>query len=342
MARHNELNPLTIPPRCAFVLDQHQRCIGGFDHWEDVTGERYHFPNQYRNRVVPGRPFVYYRGVRRRGGELGTPEYFGTGRVGQVWRDNRISVSEPKRNWRWFCEIEDYRAFALPVPAKLDDEYLESISPNQWGVAVRDLPVGTFERILDLAGVGSTGSSTSTDAPPAMPDLEHVTPQTVGEEEHLFVVAAGAAEPLSLSRLREAPLRRSRFSRAVGERAERVVLQFLRQKLDEAEADTLRWVAAQGETPGWDIEYVNSTDTLVAVEVKGTQGPRFLSVDLTKNEWDAARALRDRYWLYLVASCVSMEPRIEPVRDPAGLADRGVLMATPNRWRIEFGRSASD
>jgi len=150
-----------------------------------------------------------------------------------------------------------------------------------------------------------------------MPVLEHVTPQTVGEGEHLFVVAAGAAEPSSLSRLQEAPSRRSRFAKAVGQRAERVVLQFLRQQLDKAEADTLRWVAVQGETPGWDLEYVDSTDRLVAVEVKGTQGPRFLSIDLTKNEWDAACALRDQYWLYLVASCISMEPRIEPVRDPA-------------------------
>jgi Domain of unknown function (DUF3883) len=130
---------------------------------------------------------------------------------------------------------------------------------------------------------------------------------------------------LSLSQLQEAPSRRSRFSKAVGERAERVVLQFLRQQLDEAEADTLRWVAAQGETPGWDIEYVDSTGRWVAVEVKGTQGPRFLSVDLAKNEWDAAQALYDRCWLYLVASCVSLNPRIEPVRDPAGLADSAWL-----------------
>jgi hypothetical protein len=213
MASQNEQNRLSRTD-APLVLVQNERTAGGhFDHWEDVTGERYHFPNQYRNRVVPGRPFVYYRGVRR-SGERGTPEYFGTGRVGQVWRDGRIAESEPKRNWRWFCEIEDYRAFALPVPAKVDNQYLESISPNHWVVAVRDLPVGTFQRILNLAGVGSTGSVTSTEASPAMPDLKHVTPQTVGEGEHLFVVATGTTEPSSLSRLQDAPLRRSQFSKA--------------------------------------------------------------------------------------------------------------------------------
>jgi len=81
MASQNEQNRLSRTD-APLVLVQNERTAGGhFDHWEDVTGERYHFPNQYRNRVVPGRPFVYYRGVRR-SGERGTPEYFGTGRAG--------------------------------------------------------------------------------------------------------------------------------------------------------------------------------------------------------------------------------------------------------------------
>ncbi len=114
----------------ALVLVQNERTAGGhFDHWEDVTGERYHFPNQYRNRVVPGCPFVYYRGVRRVVGR-GEAEDFGTGRVGRVERDARIAESEPKRRWYWFCEIEDYVPFARPVSAKIDGRYLESIAQN--------------------------------------------------------------------------------------------------------------------------------------------------------------------------------------------------------------------
>jgi hypothetical protein len=37
----------------------------GYD-WKDIEGEQYHLPNQYKNRCVPGTPFVYYRGTRRR------------------------------------------------------------------------------------------------------------------------------------------------------------------------------------------------------------------------------------------------------------------------------------
>lgn len=46
--------PNTISPSAtALVLVQNERTVGGnFDHWEDVVGERYHFPNQYRNRIT--------------------------------------------------------------------------------------------------------------------------------------------------------------------------------------------------------------------------------------------------------------------------------------------------
>ena len=170
-----------------------------------------------------------------------------------------------------------------------------------------------------------------------MPGLERVIPRIVGEGEHLLVTGAETAASSSTALGQEAPLRRSRFSKVIGDRAEEVTLQHLRRKLDRAEARTLRWTAAEGRTPGWDIEYVDRAGNLVAVEVKGTQGPQFPSVELTSNEWRAAYERRGRYWLYLVADCTSTEPKIEPVLDPAGLADSGALVATPTRWRIEFG-----
>lgn len=113
-------------------------------------------------------------------------------------------------------------------------------------------------------------------------------------------------------------------------------MNYLRRTLDEVQVKTLRWVATEGETPGWDIEYTDPAGRLVAVEVKGTQGPLFPSVDVTKNEWDAARRLRDCFWLYLVANCIGTEPTVEAIRDPASLADTGAIDATPTQWRIEF------
>ena len=48
------------------VLVENEVTAGGrYDHWQDVTDERYQFPNVYRNKVQLGRRFIYYRGVRR-------------------------------------------------------------------------------------------------------------------------------------------------------------------------------------------------------------------------------------------------------------------------------------
>ena len=95
----------------ALVLVENEMTAGGlYDHWEDVTGERYQFPNQYRNKVVTGRPFVYYRGVRRADGSRGTAEYFGCGVVGSVYQDPANDPSAPKAGWKWICEVEEYRA----------------------------------------------------------------------------------------------------------------------------------------------------------------------------------------------------------------------------------------
>ncbi len=74
-----------LPP---LVLVQADATVGGeYDDWNDLTGEQYRFPNQYRNRVISGRRFIYYRGVRRQGGGRGQAEYFGHGRIGAVWLD---------------------------------------------------------------------------------------------------------------------------------------------------------------------------------------------------------------------------------------------------------------
>ena len=81
------------------VLVQNERTATvTYEHWKDITGEQYHFPNIYKNRIVAGKPFVYYRGTRRAGGRRGIPEYFGCGMIGEVWRDDDIPESDPKRN----------------------------------------------------------------------------------------------------------------------------------------------------------------------------------------------------------------------------------------------------
>lgn len=59
------------------VLVQNERTAGAlYDHWEDVEGELYHFPNQYIGIIQEGKKFVYYRGVRRAGSKRGYARIF--------------------------------------------------------------------------------------------------------------------------------------------------------------------------------------------------------------------------------------------------------------------------
>ena len=56
----------------ALVLAENEVTVSEEHDWSDVTGVRYNYPNSYVNRIRSGLPFVYYRGVRRKGGKLNT------------------------------------------------------------------------------------------------------------------------------------------------------------------------------------------------------------------------------------------------------------------------------
>lgn len=138
----------------AIVLVENEVTEGGrYDHWDDVTGKRYQFPNTYRRRVCVGEVFIYYRGSRRANGKRAVPEYFGHGIIGEVAQDVPNSSATQAKSWT--CQIAMFEPFATPVPFKLRGKPLERIARNHWGVGVRSLPERTYKRILTLAGANS-------------------------------------------------------------------------------------------------------------------------------------------------------------------------------------------
>ena len=312
----------------ALVLVENEVTAGGrYDHWQDVTGERYQFPNQYRNKVQPGRPFVYYRGVRRPKGTRGAPEYFGTGVIGAVYPDPSNTPGGPKARWKWICDIEDFQPFPIPVLAKEGGTFLEKIPSNLWGVAVRDLPTAVYQAILSKAGLAPV-ASTPASLPSQFPPLDKVEPTVAS----CLFVTKGPQTTASSGHPTSAP-RRSRYSAALGRRGEEVVLAHLRATLTPAEASTLRWVSEAGEHPGWDIEF-RSSGQLIAVEVKATGGPAFPSIEVTANEWVAAQTVGANYRLCLVAEVRGTTPRIQMIENPAAMVAAGTFGATPSGWRL--------
>src|SRR5450432_773753 len=124
--------------------------------------------------IRSGEQFVYYRGIRRAAGGRGQAEYFGRGVVGDIWRDPTVPPNAPKRKWAWYCGIEDYVPFVVPVPAKIDGAFFETISSTKWRNGVRALSEGDFERILTAAGISVEGQDADSWPPLKLPNLADV------------------------------------------------------------------------------------------------------------------------------------------------------------------------
>jgi hypothetical protein len=141
-------------------------------------------------------------------------------------------------------------------------------------------------------------------------------------------------------RITSSTYRRSKQSLVAGNRAEEIVRDHLRASLPPACAATIDTPGLRGEKRGWDIEYRDEAGERVIIEVKGTKLPAFPgSVDLTANEWRAAETYRDRFHLYLVASCLSSSPVIQSIEDPYGEWHDGKARLTPLVWRFESART---
>jgi hypothetical protein len=141
--------------------------------------------------------------------------------------------------------------------------------------------------------------------------LPAVPSATVHDLQTLLLAPADPAKPDPETAARKPSRRRSPYSSIIGRRAEEIVLAHLKATL------------------GWDIEYHLPAGDLVAVEVKGTGAALFTSFELTAGEWRAARDMRTRYRLALVAACTSNAPRIGWLEDPATHVEDGDFLCTP-------------
>jgi hypothetical protein len=96
----------------------------------------------------------------------------------------------------------------------------------------------------------------------------------------------------------------------------------------------VRWVADQGETPGWDIEVTDEHGTVLALEVKGASGRAFLNFELTPGELRASQQMGNRYWLLLVAQCLGQSPQLQVVKDPYAMITCGHLKLVPSGYWV--------
>ncbi len=129
----------------ALILASNDATVSGHA-YDDRTGVSYEFPNSYLGLVVPGTPFVYYRGRARTGGGHQPQVYLGAGVVGPIYATTE-GLSR--------CDVVDYQAFDEPLYFKrADQSYYEPAKLTAgyyWVKGVREIPQESFAAIIAAA-----------------------------------------------------------------------------------------------------------------------------------------------------------------------------------------------
>jgi len=301
------------------ILTQNEVTVSDAHDWKDIEGVQYHYPTKYRNKVIEGERFIYYQGVNRANGKKGEAHYFGTGRIGSIWQD-----SDPERQKggkiAWFCQIEEYERFLQPVSAKVDGMNREQGAKNLFRDGVRVTDAATFESIIHVSGVEKKHDLQNINSP--RPD-ETTAQQAI----NLLLMKKGKNSGKKSSG------RYSRNAKAIGDWAEKLAFQLLKE-IKGSRNHTHR--AAIGETPGWDIDYIDQSGKLQRVEVKATQAAAFRNIEITSNELNAARKYADGFSLCLIAKCMSETPIYQFINNPAAQVDEGEWDIEPTAFRLSF------
>ena len=281
--------------------------------WDDETGAVYHFPNKYKNKILPGTNVLYYKGeIKERqyaDNRLSPrPHYFGIAKIGNVKQD----PNQPKN---YFAEIIEYIPFSIPVLTKKEDgEYWEDVPndrSNYWRDGVRVISECIFRKValqgsvtLDLNDLELETAVIET---AALPNIEEVFPQI----SDISLIKKKERKTSGTTDRGNGFVRNSRNAKQIGDRAEKIVKKHLETILSPEEKKTLRWLANEGEKPGYDLVYHNIDGLEICIEVKGTTANLFTDFQITINEWNACVKMREQYFLYLVTECYSKNPKIQ-------------------------------
>ena len=173
----------------------------------------------------------------------------------------------------------------------------------------------------------------------------HVDEETAVEEvevEHggLMEEVPFAPVPTSRGSSSSQDQRRSRASKKIGDAGEKRVRDHERERLARLGrpdlAKNVRWVADDGEQPGYDVLSFNDDGSERWIEVKTSKGDKVNTVDLTERErLTAMEAPEGRYWLYVVTR-VFRGARVMKIEDPARTLTWGPDNPRPISWTLRL------
>lgn len=282
--------------------------------WEDQTGNVYHFPTKYINKLTSGSLVIYYKGSMKKKQYLSKrmspdPHYFAMARIGEIYKDE-----ENDRNY--YAEILDYISFPHPVAIKEGDNYLERIPEsrknNYWRDGVRLIDEDIYKSIIIKSGLVLENMDGKMEVTYNESDLPMISEINIQESMYPLLKIKSTNKGEQKENMGIYTMH-SKNAKVVGDRGEQIVIKFLEERLNNVEKSTLRWVANLGEKPGYDIEYIDRNGNKIGVEVKSTVGKSFESFNITSNELFAAKSLKANYHLYLVAECLSESPKVQNI-----------------------------
>ena len=135
--------------------------------------------------------------------------------------------------------------------------------------------------------------------------------------------------------------RLSHRAKELGDRAEECVFKQLTVEQAAGRITGLRWLAREGQTPGWDIEYEElPARAKRRVEVKGALAKSIGAFDLTENELQAALKFGPEFGLALVTESGSEQPKVFYLWDVARWFAENRLAREPLVWGVRLGPTA--
>jgi hypothetical protein len=183
---------------------------------------------------------------------------------------------------------------------------------------------------------------------PLRPDVEQLLQSSIPDPGPLSTVEVKTFAPRPAPKVRAnggKPGTRRRYSaesRKVGDAGEKAVMVHEEQKLHKLGfGDLVPKIvhhAAKGEFPGWDITSYDADRKEIFIEVKSSIGKVISTVDITANEWAAARhnLHKNKYHLYFVTEALTKTPSIEILKAPHTYVDSGELALDPSVYQLDL------
>ncbi|MEB2280073.1 DUF3883 domain-containing protein [Lysinibacillus xylanilyticus] len=302
--------------------------------WDDQTGALYHFPARYKNKLKKGKKVIYYKGAMTDKSFLSKrlsikPHYFGIAQIGNIFPD------EDNKN-QYFAEIEDFIPFLEAIEFKdNNNNYIEEVTrSNHWRDGVREITENTYIKIVELANFETKPTFNNgveviiNDE--SLPNLEFVNPELA---ENIFKekVINNKNEKINRKKDKEGH-RYSNNAKKIGDRAEEVVLKYLKKE----NMSKIRWVASEGEKPGYDICCQNHEGVELYIEVKGTTTSMFDGFIITNNELQTSEKLGDRFYIYFVTNCLSRNPKIQIIKNPYNKIKSNDWVIVPVSYNVKI------